>query len=56
MTRVDFYHIQKAPLEQVLPKLCEKAYATKKRIKILLGIDERVEFINSFTKFTTFLE
>lgn len=47
MTRVDFYHLQKAPLEQVLPKLCEKAYATKKRIKILLGIDERVEFINS---------
>lgn len=47
MTRVDFYHLQKAPLEQVLPKLCEKAYATKKRIKILLGIEERVEFINS---------
>ena len=47
MTRVDFYHLQKAPLEQVLPKLCEKAYATKKHIKILLGTDERVEFINS---------
>lgn len=47
MTRVDFYHLQKAPLEQVLPKLCEKAYATGKRIKILLGNAERVEFINS---------
>lgn len=47
MTRVDFYHLQKAPLEQVLPKLCEKAYATRKKIKILLGTEERVEFINS---------
>ncbi len=47
MIRVDFYHLQKAPLEQVLPKLCEKAYATGKRIKILLGNEERVEFINS---------
>ncbi len=47
MTRIDFYHLQKAPLEQVLPKLCEKAYATGKRIKILLGNAERVEFINS---------
>lgn len=47
MTRIDFYHLQRAPLEQVLPKLCEKAYATGKRIKILLGLAERVEFINS---------
>ncbi len=47
MTRIDFYHLQRAPLEQVLPKLCEKAYATGKRIKILLGLSERVEFINS---------
>lgn len=47
MTRIDFYHLQKAPLEQVLPKLCEKAYATGKRIKILIGNTERVEFINS---------
>jgi len=47
MTRVDFYHLQKAPLEQVLPLLCEKAYNTGKRIKILLSTDERVEFINS---------
>ena len=47
MTRIDFYHLQKAPLEQVLPKLCEKAYTTGKHIKILLGNAERVEFINS---------
>lgn len=47
MTRVDFYHLQKAPLEVVLPKLCEKAYSTGSNIKILLGTEERVEFINS---------
>ncbi len=47
MTRIDFYHLQRTPLEQVLPKLCEKAYATGKRIKILSGTPERVEFINS---------
>ena len=47
MTRVDFYHLQKAPLEQVLPKLCEKAYSTGKKIKILLDNEERIEFINS---------
>ena len=47
MTRVDFYHLQKTSLEQVLPKLCEKAYATEKRIKILIDNEERVDFINS---------
>ena len=47
MTRIDFYHLQKAPLEQVLPKLCEKAYSTGKRIKVLSGNEERVDFINS---------
>lgn len=47
MTRFDFYHLQKTALEQVLPKLCEKAYSTGKRIKILVGNEERVEFINS---------
>ncbi len=47
MTRVDFYHLQKTPLEQVLPKLCEKAYATKQKIKILIDSEERIDFINS---------
>lgn len=47
MTRFDFYHLQESPLEQVLPKLTEKAYATGKNIKILVGTEERVEFINS---------
>jgi len=47
MTRFDFYHLQELPLEKALPKLCEKAYATGKNIKILVGNEERVEFINS---------
>lgn len=47
MTRFDFYHLQKTPLDQALPKLMEKAYATGKRIKILVGNEERVDFINS---------
>ena len=47
MTRVDFYHLQKSTLDQVLPKLCEKAYLAGNRIKIMLSTEERVEFINS---------
>lgn len=47
MTRIDFYHLQKQSLEQVLPKLLEKAYATKKNILVKIGNDERIEFLNS---------
>lgn len=47
MSRIDFYHLQKQTLEQVLPKLVEKAYATGKNIKIKVGNEARVEFINS---------
>lgn len=47
MTRIDFYHLQKQSLEQVLPKLLEKAYATKKNILVKIGNEERVEFLNS---------
>lgn len=47
MSRVDFYHLQKQTLEQVLPKLLEKAYATDKRILVRIGNEERVEFINA---------
>ena len=47
MTRVDFYHLQKKTLDEVLPILLQKAYSTGKRIKIKIGTEERVEFINS---------
>lgn len=47
MSRVDFYHLQSQPLEAVLPKLLEKAYATGKSTLVRVGTDERVEFLNS---------
>lgn len=47
MTRIDFYHLQKQSLDNVLPKLVEKAYKLKKNIKITVGNEERVESINS---------
>lgn len=45
--RVDFYHLQKQTLDEVLPKLIEKAYSTGKKIKIKIGTEPRVEFLNS---------
>lgn len=47
MTKVDFYHLQKQTLEQVLPKLLEKAYETKNNVIVKIGNEERVEFLNS---------
>lgn len=47
MSRVDFYHLQNQTLENVLPKLLEKAYETGKHIKVKIGNDERIEFINA---------
>ncbi|MBR1948685.1 MAG: DNA polymerase III subunit chi [Alphaproteobacteria bacterium] len=47
MSRIDFYHLQKGNIEETLPKLLEKAYATGKQILIKIGTDERVEFLNS---------
>lgn len=45
--RVDFYHLQKQTLEDVLPKLLEKAYSTSKKIKVKVGNDLRLDFLNS---------
>ena len=47
MSRVDFYHLQNKPLDEVLPKLLEKAYATGKKVLLKIGNEERVEFLNS---------
>ncbi len=47
MSRVDFYHLQMQNLEQVLPKLLEKAYSTCQTILVKVGNEERVEFLNS---------
>ena len=48
MSRVDFYHLQSKKLEDVLPKLLEKAYGTAKRAVVRVGNEERVEFLNSW--------
>ncbi|MBE6458520.1 MAG: DNA polymerase III subunit chi [Alphaproteobacteria bacterium] len=47
MSRVDFYHLQSQTLDNVLPKLLEKAYETKKSIVVRIGNEERVEFLNA---------
>ena len=47
MSRVDFYHLQNSRLEDVLPKLLEKAYSANKKIIVKIGNEERVEFLNS---------
>lgn len=47
MSRVDFYHLQKQSLEEVLPKLLEKAYASGSKIKVKIGTEARVDFLNS---------
>ncbi len=44
--RVDFYHLQSQPLEEVLPKLLEKAYSTGKSTLLRIGTEERVDFLN----------
>ena len=47
MTRVDFYHLQQDTLENVLPKLLEKAYASEKNILVRIGNEDRVELLNN---------
>ncbi|NQU60560.1 MAG: DNA polymerase III subunit chi [Rhodospirillales bacterium] len=43
MTEIAFYHLEKSPLESVLPKLLEKTLDTGKRALVMAGTDERVE-------------
>lgn len=47
MSRIDFYHLQKSTLDEALPKLVLKAYETGKKIKIKVGNDLRVDFLNT---------
>jgi len=46
MTKIDFYHLKQQTLDNVLPKLLEKAYATGKKAVVRIGNEERVEFLN----------
>ena len=45
--RVDFYHLQKSSLEQALPMLAEKVYATGKRLLIKTELNEKAEYLNT---------
>ena len=47
MNRIDFYHLQNMTLEEALPKLLEKAYATGNKIVVKVGNAERIDFLNS---------
>lgn len=43
MTEIAFYHLEKLPLERVLPKLLEKTLAADKRALVLTGSEGRAE-------------
>lgn len=45
MARIGFYHLVRQPLEQVLPKLLEKALSSGAKVVVLAGSNERVEFL-----------
>jgi DNA polymerase III subunit chi len=47
VTEVSFYHLQRSPLEQALPKLLERTLEAGKRAIIKAGSPERVEALNS---------
>lgn len=46
MARIGFYHMVRQPLEQVLPKLLEKAIASGARVVVLAGSKERISFLD----------
>lgn len=46
MTEVSFYHLQRMPLEQALPKLLERALERDMRALVVAGSKERVERLN----------
>lgn len=47
MTDVGFYHLQRSPLEQALPKLLEKVLGAGLRAVLRAGSEDRVEALNS---------
>ena len=48
MSRIDFYHLQKQTLEEVLPKLLMKSCSSGKKVVVKIGTEERLEQINSY--------
>ncbi len=47
MTEFSFYHLQRAPLERVLPRLLERVLLSGLRAVILAGSPERVEQLDT---------
>lgn len=46
MAEVGFYHLTKSTLEEALPRLLEKAYASGLKALVRVGDPERLEFLN----------
>ncbi|MDD9876023.1 MAG: DNA polymerase III subunit chi [Magnetovibrio sp.] len=47
MTDIAFYHLERSPLEQALPKLLEKTLDAGKRALVVAGSEARVEALNN---------
>ncbi len=47
MTEIAFYHLQKSPLEAVLPILLQKTLDAGKRAVVLAGSEDRLEALNA---------
>ncbi|MBB4267236.1 DNA polymerase III subunit chi [Roseospira visakhapatnamensis] len=47
MTRVDFYHLTRSPLERALPRLLMRVWRSGARAVVLAGSLERVRTLNS---------
>ncbi|MCP4394665.1 MAG: DNA polymerase III subunit chi [Alphaproteobacteria bacterium] len=45
--RMDFYHLQKSPMEKALPQLLSKVYSTGMHALVLASSAEKVEEVNS---------
>lgn len=46
MTRINFYHLQRSPLEKALPALLEKVLAAGLRAVVMAGSPERVAHLD----------
>jgi DNA polymerase III subunit chi len=46
MAEVGFYHLRSMPLDRALPRLLERALADGRRVVVVAGSAERVEYLN----------
>jgi len=47
MTEVSFYHLQRQPLEQALPRLLDRVLASGRRAVVMAGSPERIQALNA---------